>query len=166
MAKVAAFVGYGIGGRFWSAGMEGRLAAGIRALGCYCPPTYRWIDWQAQIRDIRAQPAGTRIVIAGHSLDANLAPSIAMAAGRPIDLVAGYDPTIWWPCPPIPTNVKQAICFHGVNWLNPIGHARYTLADPAKTRLATYKTADLHHKIDDNDELHGITINAVKALLA
>ncbi len=165
-AKVAAFIGYGLGGRTWSAGMEDLLARKLRALGVYTPPTYQWTDWQLQARNIRAQLAGTKIVIAGHSMDANELPNIAAAAGRPIDLLAGYDPTIWYPCPLIPANIKLALCFHGVNWLNPIGHARYGVADARKTKLVTYNTADLHTDIDDDNGLHGITVNAVRALLA
>jgi len=165
-AKVAAFIGYGLGGRAWSAGMEDLLAKKLRALGCDCPPTYQWTDWQRQARDIRAQSAATKIVIAGHSMDANELPNIAAAAVRPIDLLAGYDPTIWYPCSLIPANVKRALCFHGVNWLNPIGHARYGVADARKTKLVTYNTTDLHENIDDDNGLHGIVINAVRTLLA
>jgi len=166
MAKVAAFVGYGLGGRAWSAGMEDLLAKKLRALGVYCPDTYQWTDWQQQARDIRQQQLSTKIVITGHSMDANELPNIAAAAGRMIDLLVGYDPTIWYACPLIPSNVKQAILFHGVNWLNPIGHARYGVVDASKTKLVTYNTSDLHTDIDDDNGLHGITIAAVKALLA
>jgi hypothetical protein len=38
-ARIAAFIGYGLGGRTWSAGMEDLLAKKLRALGCDCPPT-------------------------------------------------------------------------------------------------------------------------------
>jgi hypothetical protein len=163
-ARVAAFIGYGVGGRFWSGGMD-LLAQKLRALGCFCPPTYRWRDWSTQARAIRAESNDTKIVIAGHSLDANLVPRIAAAAGRSIDLLVGYDPTLWYPCPRIPKNVKAAICFHGVNWLNPLGHARYAVADPAATKLTIYNTSKLHHRIDDDNNLHRITVNTVRELM-
>ena len=102
----------------------------------------------------------SKFVVAGHSLGANVIGWIASGiAPRKLSLAVGYDPSIWYPVAPIPANVEKTILFHGVNWLNPIGHALYT-----GNNIIEYDTNDLHTDIDDDNGLHGITVNAVKAL--
>lgn len=166
MMKAACFLGYGLGRRAWSAGIADRLGPKLRVIpGVYCPFTFNYDDIDKVADAIDAIPASVPIALMGHSLFANNIPKIAaVVSPRTIALVVGYDPSIFATCPAIPANVKTAICFHGMNWLNPIGHALYTVADPRKTTLTTIKTWDTHTDIDDDDGLHGIAVAAFKKL--
>jgi len=167
MARVAAILMYGLGGRAWSAGIADKLGPKLRVLpNVFCPPTYHWTDWPKIVDAIHGQPSGMKIVVAGHSMGANEIPNVAAAiAPLVLDLAIGYDPTIWFPCAALTPNVRKAICFHSVNWLNPIGHAIFSAVDPRRTMLTTYDTPDLHTDIDDDDGLHGIVVSAIKTLL-
>lgn len=163
MAKVACYLLYGLGGRTWSAGIADKLGPKVRVLpNVWCPPTYQWGDWNSIVENIKANLPDTKIVIAGHSLGANVIGYIAQAVpNRSIDLVIGYDPSIWYPVPKLPKTVRKAICFHGMNWLNPIGHALYS----GSQNLVTYNTWDLHTNIDDDNDLHAIAVKEIKTLL-
>jgi len=154
---------YGLGGRMWSAGIADNLGPKIRKLkGVFCPPTYNWSDWEKIVAAVKRRGGDNKLGFAGHSLGGNVIGNIAQALpDRKIDLVVGYDPSIWYPCPELPQNVQKAICFHGVNWLNPIGHALYT----GSRNLVTYNTWDEHTAIDDDNGLHGIAVNEIKRLL-
>jgi hypothetical protein len=157
---------YRLGGRAWSAGIADNLGPKLRVLpGVFCPPTYNWSDWQKIVDFINRRGGENKIAIAGHSLGANVIPEIAAAIyPRKVSLVVGYDPSIWYPCPALPSNVERAICFHGVNWLNPIGHALYR-NESTNTTIETVNTWTLHASIDDDNGLHGIAVRAVKELL-
>lgn len=154
---------YGLGGRAWSAGIADNLGPKLRVLpGVFCPRTYNWNDWESIVAFIKRRGGDNKLAVMGHSLGANVIGYIARALpDRKIDLVVGYDPSIWYPCPELPQNVQKAICFHGVNWLNPIGHALYR----GSKNLITYNTWDEHTAIDDDNGLHGIAVKAVRELL-
>lgn len=154
---------YGLGGRMWSAGIADKLGPKLRVFpGVFCPPTYHWNDWGKIVSFINRRGGDNKLAIMGNSLGANVIGYIARALpNKKIDLVVGYDPSIWYPVPILPQNVQKAICFHGVNWLNPIGHALYS----GSKNLITYNTWDEHTAVDDDNGLHGIAVKAVKELL-
>lgn len=172
MAKVRCYGMYGlIGGPFpyglyYSGGMD-TLAKKIRALGANfeVPPTFGFGQWRAIARDIRAQPDETRIAIYGHSMGANLAPAAAARAKRRVDLVVAFDPTVWYPVAEIGANVARAISFHGTSFVSLVGHGELKAGAGFKGRIEKFKTADRHEVIDDNEKLHAIVLDAVRALV-
>ena len=144
------------------------LAESIRALGSNVsvPPTFDWSKWRKIVSDIRKQPDDTRIVICGHSMGANQAAAVAAALdNRPVDLIAAFDPTMWYPVHDLGANVKRAICFHSTNVFSPFGHGKLRAGADFQGRLETIDSDDRHENIDDNLSLHRITIDAVQELM-
>lgn len=151
------FLMYGLGDRSTSAGMD-VLGAALTAASkrFVVSPTYSWTQRDQIVARIKKLPTTTRIMLAGNSMGANAIPMVTNACPEyRFDFVAGYDPTIFWSCPAFQGNVKHALLFHGLNWLNPIGHARYTAAFP--TQVETVNTWTFHSAIDDDIGLHAIT---------
>lgn len=126
---------------------------------------FGWTEWRTIVSAIQPRPANEGQVIIGHSMGANSAPSVAASFKRSVALVVGFDPTIWSYTPYVPVNVHKAICFHGTNWTNIVGHQLYEVVDPKKTKLEKYDTATLHQNIDDENFFHEIVVDAVKAAL-
>lgn len=158
---------YGLGDRSTSAGMD-VLARGIAALSprLVIAPTLSWSQRDMVASKIRARGAKARNILCGNSMGANAIPMVTNAVPHcHFDLVAGYDPTIWWSCPAfVGMNVQDVINYHGINWLNPIGHARYTPGFDGQ--VETVKTATLHSRIDDDVALHRHTFQRVREKLA
>ncbi len=151
----------------YSAGLD-VLAEGIRALGQNVSvlPAFGWSEWKKIVSDIRKQLESTRIVICGHSMGANQTAAVAAALGdSAVDLVAAFDPTIWYPVRDLGANVKRAICFHSTNVFSPFGHGKLKPGADFHGRLETFDTNDRHENVDDNLRLHAITIDAVRELI-
>jgi pimeloyl-ACP methyl ester carboxylesterase len=171
MAKVRCYGMYGlIGGPFpyglyYSGGMD-TLAKKIRALGANfeVPPTFGFGQWRTIADDIRRQPDETSVVIYGHSMGANLVTAAASRAKRRVDLVAAFDPTVWYPITDIGANVQRAISFHGTSFLSLVGHGELKAGEGFKGKLEKYKVDDRHEVIDDDEKLHEIVLDAVRAL--
>ncbi len=90
LTKIYVYCMYGLGGRFWSAGIEDVLASNIRKLpGIICPPTRQYYDWKEIVDDIRKQPKGSRTVVIGHSMGAAAATYVTDYV--PVDLLVLYD---------------------------------------------------------------------------
>ena len=105
-------------------------------------------------------------MIFGNSMGANAIPMVTNACkDHRFDLAGGYDPTIWWTCPAFEgSHVKRVINYHGTNWINPVGHARYTEAFPGQVELVPTPTP--HSSVDDDPELHRHTLDRVREILA
>lgn len=158
---------YGLGDASTSAGMD-VLAAALRALSgrLVVTPTISWTMRDDLMKRVRARPRNTRNMIFANSMGANAIPMVTNACPQhEFELVGGYDPTIFWTCPAFQgRNVKHAINYHGTNWINPVGHARYTEAFAGQVEV--HPTPTLHSGIDDDPALHEHTIDSVKERLA
>ena len=90
MAKaVRVYVMYGLGGRWWSAGMEDVLAVNLRKIkGVICPPTFQYGHWQIIVEAIKNSPNDIHVV-AAHSLGAVRATQITDYVK--VDLLVLYD---------------------------------------------------------------------------
>lgn len=167
VSPIYVFLMYGLGDASTSAGMD-VLAASIRTKGprFVVAPTFSWRQRATVIERINKLPKGAKVMLFGNSMGANAIPMVTNAcpAGDFV-LVGGYDPTIWWSCPAFTgRNVKKGILYHGTNWLNPIGHARYTEAFPGQFEIV--KTSTLHGSIDDDLRLHRHTLDEVEEWMA
>jgi hypothetical protein len=81
---------YGLGGPVFSGGIENVLARSIRHLpDVICPPTRVHTQAQSIVAAIRAQPAGTKTVVIGHSLGAVAAVEVTDSVKA--DLIVLYD---------------------------------------------------------------------------
>lgn len=154
-------------GLYYSGGLD-VLADKLRALGpgIEVLPTFGWSEWKKIVADVRAQPEQTRVVVYGHSMGANQAAAVAAAlGGRIVDLIAAFDPTIWYPADGLGANVRHAIWFHGTNVLSPFGHGSLKTAAGFNGKFEKFDIGDRHEIIDDNTGLHDITLDAVRALM-
>lgn len=160
----------GLGGHFTSQGVD-QQAAQVRALGPNFHATVRaWDEWPAAAAAaLKALPATTRRAIVGYS---NGGSEITQAAaqGVPIDLLVAEDATIWLALAPLHRNVKSAISFRNVNPFSsfpPVGHASLSIGagwDPAKQRLRTIDTWDMHTSVDLDPVIQAVVLASVKAL--
>jgi pimeloyl-ACP methyl ester carboxylesterase len=154
-------------GFYYSGGLDA-LAKKIRALdpGIEMLPTFGFSEWRRIVADIKKQPEETRIVVYGHSMGANQAAAAAAALGeRTVDLVAAFDPTIWYPVEDLGANVRRAFWFRGTNMFSPFGHGRLKAGASFKGKLEKFETGDRHENIDDNEKLHAIVLDAIRALV-
>lgn len=174
MAKIRCYAMYGlIGGPFpygfyYSRGLD-VLAEKIRKLGTDIEvlPSFGFSQWRAIVADIKKQPDDVRIFIFGHSMGANQAAAAAAKLGRrKVDLIAAFDPTIWYPVEDLGANVGRALWFRGTSIFSPFGHGRLKAGADFKGRLERFDVSDRHENIDDNEKLHGIVLDAVRTLLA
>jgi pimeloyl-ACP methyl ester carboxylesterase len=173
MAKIRCYAMYGlIGGPFpyglyYSRGLD-VLAEKLRNLdsNIEVPPSFGFTQWRAIVADVQKQPGETRIVIYGHSMGANQALAAAARLGkRGVDLIAAFDPTIWYPIEDLGANVVRAVWFRGTNILSPFGHGRLKAGMDFRGKLERFDLSDRHENIDDNERSHGIVLDAVRALL-
>lgn len=152
---------YGLGDASTSAGMD-VLAAALRALSprLIVAPTVSWTARDELAKRIRLRNA-RRNMLFGNSMGANAIPMVTNGCpGISFDLIGGYDPTIWWTCPAFGGNVAHGINYHGVNWINPIGHALYTPAFAGQIEVVN--TSTIHQNVDDDLALHRHTLDVVR----
>lgn len=167
---VHVYIMYGAGGRAFSAGMEDKLAPLLRQMvGVDVPRTIDYTHWRDWVAAINLMPATDRVVVAGHSLGAAMATHVALAvAPRPVDLLVGYDCTLWNRVT-VGFNVKRVLEFKGHTWVNPFG-ARllrpWTPAGQPPTPYNVYSRTDAHVAFDDDMGLHRIFATAVRELVA
>ena len=149
----------------YSAGMDTLSAKLSKIPGVTCDRIYGWTESSSIVQAILRRPANEGIVVFGHSMGANMIPSIVSSFKRSVAVVASFDATIWYPCPPITPNVHRAISIQGTNWGNIVGHQHLNVVDPTKTRLDKYETNVIHQNIDDVASLHDLVVTAVQAAL-
>lgn len=145
------------------------LAEKIRALGSNIEmlPSFGFSEWKSIVADIKKQPDDARIVIFGHSMGANQAAAAAAELGkRAVDLIAAFDPTIWYPVEDLGANVGRALWFRGTNIFSPFGHGRLKAGVDFKGELERFDIGERHENIDDNEDLHAIVLDAVRKLSA
>lgn len=116
------------------------------------------LDWNEQqaaydsvLAFARQVGDGSRLVLYGYSLGANAVTFVAEALakkGIAVDLLVAMDPTIWSAIRPLTKNVRQAVCYRNLNFLNVVGLAGLAAQDPSI--LTTYKIADFHLFADIN----------------
>lgn len=119
------------------------------------------IHWQnpdETIAAIAAQPEGEKTIIIGHSLGGNHA-SWVQSAGQDIDLIIGYDPTKNAYLNEIKPSCKRAICYYQENG-EMFGGAKYT-----GHNVELHKTDTTHLSIDDDEELHKISLQAIAEVM-
>ncbi|SRR5579885_737166 len=153
-------------GFYYSAGLD-VLGKKIRALGPHIEvlPTFGFSEWKKIVDDAKRKPQETRIVIYGHSMGANLAAAAAKAlAPRPVDLLVAFDPTVWYPVETLGANIRRAIWAHGTNVFSPFGHGRVSPGAGFRGEFKRIDVGDRHELIDDNEKLHAIVLEAVRAL--
>src|SRR5581483_11014898 len=151
---------------YYSGGLD-VLAKKIRALGPQIEmlPTFGFSEWRKIAKDIRRQPPETRIVIYGHSMGANQTTAAAAAGERCVDLIAAFDPTVWYPTDDLGANVRRAICFRGTNIFSPVGHGTLKAGPGFSGKLEKFDVGDRHELIDDNEKLHAVVLDAVRGLM-
>ena len=173
MAKIRCYVMYGlIGGPFpyglyYSRGLD-VLAAKLRKLSreIEVPPSFGFSQWRKIVADIKKQPDETRIFISGHSMGANQAAAAAAMLGkRKVDLIAAFDPTIWYPVEDLGANVANALWFRGTNVFSPFGHGRLKAGAGFRGKLERFDIGARHENIADSEKLHSIVLDAVRALI-
>lgn len=173
MTKVRCYAMYGlIGGPFpygfyYSAGLD-VLADKLRAIGQQVEvlPTFGWSEWRKIGRTIKQLPPETLVVLYGHSMGANKLTDISAALGnRRIDIIAAFDPTIWYPIRQVGSNVEHVIWFRGKNLFSIAGHGQLKLSSKFSGKFEKFDTRDRHEKIDDNKEFHKTVVRAVTSLL-
>lgn len=151
---------------YYSRGLD-VLAGKIRALSPSIEmlPSFGFSEWKNIVADIKQQPDDTRIVIFGHSMGANQAAAAAAELGkRTVDLIAAFDPTIWYPVENLGANVGRALWFRGTDLFSPFGHGRLKAGADFKGKLERFDIGERHENIDDNEDLHTIVLDAVREL--
>jgi hypothetical protein len=173
MMNVRCYAMYGlIGGPFpyglyYSAGLD-VLANKLRAIGQQVEvlPTLDWSKWRKIVRNIKRHPPETRIVIYGHSMGANKLTAVSNALGtRRVDIIAAFDPTIWYPIRQVGPNVKHVIWFRGKNLFSIAGHGQLKRGPNFNGKFEKFDARDRHEKIDDSKEFHTTVVRAVTSLL-
>jgi alpha-beta hydrolase superfamily lysophospholipase len=173
MTKVCCYAMYGlIGGPFpyglyYSAGLD-VLANKLRAIGPKVEvfPTRDWSQWRKIVREIKQLPSGSRVVIYGHSMGANKLTDVSSSLGsKTVDLIAAFDPTIWYPIRRVGPNVEHVIWFQGKNFFSIAGHGKLKPSSKFSGKFEKFETRGRHEKIDDNEEFHKTVVCAVTSLL-
>lgn len=173
MSSVRCYALYGLlGGPFpfgiyYSAGLDA-LSKRLSTISSEVEilPSFGWTEWRHIVRDIGNQSEKTRIVMYGHSMGANQLPLIASRAWpRKIDLIAAFDPTIWYPIPSVRENVKNLIWFRGISFLSIAGHGRMKVSKPFTGKFTRIDLGQRHEKIDDNKKAHDLIVTEVCKLL-
>lgn len=154
-------------GLYYSRGLD-VLAGKLRKLGANIEvlPSFGFSQWRAIVADIKKQPVDTRIVIFGHSMGANRTAAAAAALGnRTVDLIAAFDPTIWYPSQPIGSNVNEVLWFHGTNIFSVAGHGKLRTTSQFEGSFKRININKRHERIDDCHELHEIVIDRVLTII-
>jgi hypothetical protein len=150
------------------------LGEKLRTLpGVAVAPTHaNWLSQSKVAADARSHPSALKVCI-GHSMGVF---AITRLAARARDIVwdlmiafepaPGYNSLGAFACPPLHSNVRNAICFRSTNWLNPIGHGQLHAAPDFSGKIVTFKLNVLHHKIAADRGAHDICVDAVRGLSA
>jgi pimeloyl-ACP methyl ester carboxylesterase len=136
------------------------------------PTLANWLSQSKVAADARAHPAALKVCI-GHSMGVYAITRLAARARDVIwDLMIAFEPPPAcnslgaFACPPLGSNVRDAICFRSTNWLNPIGHGRLRAAPDFPGEIRTIELNVLHQHIAADRSAHDICIDAVRALPA
>jgi thioesterase domain-containing protein len=117
---------------------------------------------------LRAAEQGAAPVLIGHSMGADAALKVATlldARGVVVPLVVCFDPTsfrILFGPPPVPKNVRRALCFY--QKLTPIGRGVLRPAANFTGTLIQERHDRIHSRLDDDAALQARTISEVEKL--
>jgi hypothetical protein len=130
--------------------------------------TYTWGSYQKAWYDMSQTYETEKRVVIGYSGGgsratwlANLSPHIN------IDLMVLYDPSPKWQMQPIQENVKQAICYHNTNPMQPSFYGWLgggVLTGNANTHIVTEDISMQHLLVQGSVTLHAKTIEAVEKI--
>lgn len=158
----------GLGGRLTSSGVVQMYTDALRRPNVTAN-LREWDQWQDSVQTISELPKHSKVAVLGYSNGACTATDIAFEDFQ-VDLLVGFDRTIWLPARPLGGNVKRAICLWNVNPFSsfpPVGHGTYSMAQgvPA-SRLTTRRITDFHINVDKNPANQKIWTAALDLLVA
>jgi hypothetical protein len=158
---------YGLGGLATSPGML-TLAGKIRKLGKNVTVLgpYDQSQWEQAAEDLALRPKTDLIGAVGYSLGANNVVEIAAELGRPIDYIAGIQPSYWglgvaWSgVIVLPPSVRYARNVYNPNFAATFGLGYASYAAPAgfSGKLHVVATDDLHPEVDNDTGVHGLIL--------
>jgi hypothetical protein len=158
---------YGAGGARFSSGLE-VLAEKLEELpDVTAAEPYPYTAGKIIVANISKWPKTDKIVLIGHSLGANTAAWVSREMpSRWVDLIVSFDAGGWFtPSKRVRDNVGRVINFVGSTFLNPLGHGKIRAGMDFRGVIdPTVFTQTTHVGIDEEERLHNITIEAVRAL--
>lgn len=151
---------YGLGARWWSAGIEDIVAANLRKLpGVHVDPTRGYTQWREIVADIRSHP-GDKFVVLGHSMGAASATYVTDYVH--VHLVVCYDCAGMRPSG-IAKNCDRLLDFYDIGFdINP--NYRPWAYPGHEKKIEQFVTNDGHVYQDDDTVLMHRVVVAVKAL--
>jgi len=150
---------FGPDGWLVSRGMIG-LASQIQALGIKTS-IHPWNDYGLVVHLAEVVPVSEKLILVGYSGGGAHATWAANAIARHTDLLVAYDPSPSYQVIRLPIRVNKAICFYNsASFMFGLGGGRLT-GDHVKL----YPIAQQHLAVQYNEELHKITLAAIKELL-
>ncbi len=176
-APLRAFLIHGLaGGRpfYFSAGLDvlarklaaQGVSASVHPQGSFLRP-YGEVEAIAQAARAAAG-TGSRPVLIGHSMGADVALKVAVrlgAVGLSVPLVVCFDPTsfrLLFGPPPVPPNVMRVLCFY--QKISPLGRGVLRAAPGFKGTLVQEQVSTIHSAVDDDPALHARVLAEVTAL--
>jgi hypothetical protein len=137
--------------------------------GVYCDENW-WGDYKKLIPVITAHPHCKHAVI-GYSGGGMTATFLSRAIpGVTIDLMIAYDPSPAGRLMPLWTNVERAICYHNKNpgmWFPGVGKIGGGMLRALRHNtpvIEVHEISEFHMAVDSDQNLHAITIDAIKKL--
>jgi hypothetical protein len=117
--------------------------------------------WHANlVRKIERDPRSKSIIIIGYSLGANATTWVSnQLLWRRFDLMVAYDPSIYAPTRPALLNVSRMLVYHN-NGPSIFGHAYIRGFNVETTEINMP-----HLQVENNQQLHNITLDAVNRVL-
>jgi len=167
---VVVYLFYGAGTRDLSAGVDA-LATQIRKVSSklLVLHPFDYFDSSSAESDIEGRPKGTKFILIGYSMGANVVTVIPNTLSHvTFELVVGYDPSIWGPplVQELSPNSKRVICYHNNRLLNGVGLAHYTGGAGFNMKnYKQYEITEVHTDVDKDQSLHKITLAAIKDVL-
>jgi hypothetical protein len=119
---------------------------------------WRW--WANVPGKVQRDGRSKEIIVIGFSLGANATTWISnQLLWRRINLMVAYDPSIYAPTRPALLNVSRMLVYHN-NGPSVFGHAYIR-----GFNVETYEVNMPHLQVENNQELHNITLDAVNRVL-
>jgi len=126
--------------------------------------TQPWGDYMNVITAINYDHTNKKNILIGFSGGGSRITWVANRVRQPIELMVSYDASLAWEVEPVGENVKHLVQYYNTrNRLLNFGlGGGYIKAKSDKTKNDVYKVKTPHLKIQFNNELHNITLKAVK----
>lgn len=160
------FILYGQGGMLTGGGMR-VLASKIQKTWLSCDELkitrHFWKEYENLYNEINKVYSSVPIVMIGYSMGANALTSISQILTRPVDLMIGYDPTVWSPIYDVDPLVKRFVHYKNIG-PSIFGRSDVKVMDPKKTELRVVKRWSNHFLMCWDPYLHEDTINEIRKL--